>query len=87
MIVGSSLSFWFGILGRGTSTFDGNALAYAVLNKLLLMNCRILFSTHYHTLVEEFEQHPSVKLGYMVIYEREQTMNSIIHFLVLLEFV
>ncbi|CAN1829192.1 DNA mismatch repair protein MSH7 [Linum perenne] len=36
-------------LGRGTSTFDGYAIAYAVLRHLVeKVNCRLLFATHYH---------------------------------------
>lgn len=42
-------------LGRGTSTFDGYSLAYAVLNYLLNHNqARLLFTTHYHWLVDDF---------------------------------
>jgi len=42
-------------LGRGTSTFDGVAIAFAVL-KYLVQNikCRALFATHYHILLEYF---------------------------------
>lgn len=42
-------------LGRGTSTFDGVAIAYGVLKHLLEnVCCRTLFATHYHVLLEEF---------------------------------
>lgn len=42
-------------LGRGTSTFDGVAIAYGVLKHLLdVVCCRTLFATHYHVLLEEF---------------------------------
>ena len=42
-------------LGRGTSTFDGHAIAYAVLRDLLeRVRCRTLLSTHYHGLVRDF---------------------------------
>ena len=38
-------------LGRGTSTFDGQAIAAAVLKYLVKrIRCRALFSTHYHVL-------------------------------------
>ena len=48
-------------LGRGTSTFDGYALAHAVMNYLTKrINCLTLFSTHYHMLLDEFKQHPGV---------------------------
>ncbi|KAI7879177.1 hypothetical protein K492DRAFT_217243 [Lichtheimia hyalospora FSU 10163] len=53
-------------LGRGTSTFDGYAIAYAVLHHLAThVGCLSLFSTHYHTLCQEFEQHPSIKNMHM----------------------
>ena len=36
-------------LGRGTSTYDGYAIAYAVLRHLSsVVDCRLLFATHYH---------------------------------------
>ena len=45
-------------LGRGTSTFDGVAIAYAVLKYLLAnVKCRIMFATHYHVLIEEFKMY------------------------------
>ena len=34
-------------LGRGTATFDGCAIAVAVVNYLCHIGCRTLFSTHY----------------------------------------
>jgi DNA mismatch repair protein MSH6 len=41
-------------LGRGTSTFDGYAIAYAVLQYLTFeTRCLTLFATHYHQLAEE----------------------------------
>lgn len=53
-------------LGRGTSTFDGTAIAHAVLQHLASRTrCLALFSTHYHSLVEAFEGHASVALGHM----------------------
>ena len=51
--------------GRGTSTFDGCAIASGVLRQLLRTGCRTLFSTHYHMLVEEFEREPRVRLAHM----------------------
>ncbi|MFA6695897.1 MAG: DNA mismatch repair protein MutS [Sphaerochaeta sp.] len=37
-------------LGRGTSTQDGMSIAYAMMQKLLSMDCKTLFATHYHEL-------------------------------------
>ncbi|UJR30337.1 hypothetical protein I4U23_017874 [Adineta vaga] len=53
-------------LGRGTATFDGTAIACSVVNDLAnRIQCRTLFSTHYHTLVDDFEKHENVGLGHM----------------------
>jgi len=53
-------------LGRGTSTFDGAAIASAVLRSLATkIRCRALFATHYYNLVDRFDVHPDVTLGHM----------------------
>ncbi len=40
-------------IGRGTSTFDGLAIAWSVIEYICKKkNCRTLFSTHYHELTE-----------------------------------
>eukprot|EP00892_Ulva_mutabilis_P000449 jgi/Ulvmu1/10404/UM061_0088.1 len=53
-------------LGRGTSTFDGYAIAGAVLLELLRgARCRMLFATHYHPLTTEFDGDPAVQMGHM----------------------
>uniref|UniRef100_A0A8C9QSL3 DNA mismatch repair protein n=1 Tax=Spermophilus dauricus TaxID=99837 RepID=A0A8C9QSL3_SPEDA len=53
-------------LGRGTATFDGTAIANAVVKELAeTIKCRTLFSTHYHSLVEEYSKNVAVRLGHM----------------------
>lgn len=53
--------------GRGTATYDGTAIASAVVNELAQrIRCRTLFSTHYHSLVEDYAKNPAVRLGHMV---------------------
>lgn len=53
-------------LGRGTSTFDGYAIAYAVFRHLVeRVRCRLLFATHYQSLTKEFASHPHVNLQHM----------------------
>lgn len=55
-------------LGRGTSTHDGAAIAYAVVEHLLKVGARTLFATHYHALVKDFEGCPSVATGHMACF-------------------
>jgi DNA mismatch repair protein MSH6 len=53
-------------LGRGTATYDGTAIACSVVKELTEnVKCRTLFSTHYHSLVEEFAGNPNIGLGHM----------------------
>ncbi len=53
-------------LGRGTSTFDGMAIAYSVLLDLIeRVQCRCLFATHYHSLSKQFEGISTVSLKMM----------------------
>jgi DNA mismatch repair ATPase MutS len=53
-------------LGRGTSTFDGTAIAHAVVDFLVSrIRCRTLFATHYHTLVNDWSIDPRIRLGHM----------------------
>ncbi len=58
-------------LGRGTSTFDGIALAYAVAVHLhTVSKAKTLFATHYHQLNNLAERLPGVRNYHMKIKER-----------------
>jgi DNA mismatch repair protein MutS len=48
-------------IGRGTSTFDGMALAWAVAEEIVKMKTRTLFATHYHQLTDMAETYHGVK--------------------------
>lgn len=55
------------LAGRGTATYDGTAIASAVVRELAeKIGCRTLFSTHYHSLVEDYANNRAVRLGHMV---------------------
>jgi DNA mismatch repair protein MutS len=48
-------------IGRGTSTFDGMALAWAVAERIIQMKTRTLFATHFHQLTDMASQYHGVK--------------------------
>ncbi|KAF4529903.1 hypothetical protein B566_EDAN015049, partial [Ephemera danica] len=56
---------------RGTTTFDGAAIASAVLENLIEKQCSTVFSTHYHFLVEKYDKCPQVALVHMACLEEE----------------
>ena len=70
-------------LGRGTSTFDGSAIVYAVLNYLSnVKHCRILFSTHYNFIITSFLNHPAISTGYMsYLLEKREDGEEMVTFL------
>ncbi len=47
-------------IGRGTSTYDGLSIAWAVAEFLTQIGCKTLFATHYHYMNELAKQHPTV---------------------------
>ncbi len=58
-------------VGRGTSTFDGLAIAWAVVERLVALGCKSLFATHYHQLNEIAASCASVKNFRVAVRETE----------------
>ncbi len=59
-------------IGRGTSTFDGLSIAWAVaehLHDAPTLRCRTLFATHYHELVELAGTHPHLRNAHFEVRE------------------
>jgi DNA mismatch repair protein MSH6 len=55
-------------LGRGTSSYDGVAVAQAVLHHVAThVGALGYFATHYHSLATEFEHHPEVVAKRMAV--------------------
>ncbi|KAF5372735.1 hypothetical protein D9757_011640 [Collybiopsis confluens] len=55
-----------GELGRGTSTYDGMAIAGAVLHELATHTLPLsIFATHYGSLMDDFAYHPNIRNMYM----------------------
>ncbi len=58
-------------VGRGTSTIDGLAIAWAVSERILdAIGCRTLFATHYHELTAI--EHPQLRNYSMAVLEEEE---------------
>ncbi|TVY81493.1 DNA mismatch repair protein msh6 [Lachnellula suecica] len=56
-------------LGRGTSSYDGVAVAQAVLHHVAThIGCTGFFATHYHSLATEFANHPEIAPKRMQIH-------------------
>ncbi|KAJ5579892.1 DNA mismatch repair protein msh6 [Penicillium hispanicum] len=56
-------------LGRGTSSYDGVAVAQAVLHHIAThIGALGFFATHYHSLAAEFENHPEISPKRMAIH-------------------
>jgi DNA mismatch repair protein MutS len=57
-------------IGRGTATFDGLSIAWAVVESLCQVNkCRTLFATHYHELTQLTQTLPMMVCSTMRIKE------------------
>ncbi|MBR6119866.1 MAG: DNA mismatch repair protein MutS [Oscillospiraceae bacterium] len=61
-------------IGRGTATYDGMAIAQAVLEHVcdpLRLGCKTLFATHYHELTALAETHPEIR-NYNICVKRRR---------------
>src|SRR3954465_5519489 len=59
-------------IGRGTSTFDGVSLAWAIAEHLHdVVGCRTLFATHYHELVDLEKTKPRLRNANVAVRESE----------------
>merc|ERR1719482_577408 len=70
-------------LGRGTSTFDGTAIALAVLEHLAYeTKARCLFATHYHVQADEVKNSPRIIPFHMdaAVDEAAQTVTFLYKF-------
>nr|XP_039260519.1 DNA mismatch repair protein Msh6-like [Styela clava] len=65
-------------LGRGTATYDGTAIALAVVREISAnIKSRTIFSTHYHTVVDDLKDNADVKQGHMAcMVENEDADNE-----------
>ncbi len=61
-------------IGRGTSTFDGMALAWAVAERIVQMKTRALFATHFHQLTDMAKQYHGVKNVHTLAKESGDTI-------------
>jgi len=62
-------------VGRGTSTFDGLSLAWAISEYLhSSIKCRAVFATHYHQLTQLEESLPGVKNYSIAVKEEKGTI-------------
>ncbi|MFW9794240.1 MAG: DNA mismatch repair protein MutS, partial [Candidatus Thorarchaeota archaeon] len=61
-------------IGRGTSTFDGMALAWAVAERIVQMKTRSLFATHFHQMTDMAKQYHGVKNVHTLAKESGDTI-------------
>jgi DNA mismatch repair protein MutS len=59
-------------VGRGTATFDGLSLAWAILSHIVeKIGCLCLFATHYHELTQITGLHPEVRNFCVSVHEEQ----------------
>lgn len=69
-------------VGRGTSTYDGVAIAWSVTEYLVhTLGCRTLFATHYHELNTLEDTHPKIRNYRVCVTEHDTLTGGEIEFL------
>ena len=69
----------FDEIGRGTSTYDGMALAQAMIEYIVQnIKAKTLFSTHYHELTEMAEKNSSIYNVHVDVHEEDEKSNFLI---------
>jgi DNA mismatch repair protein MutS len=67
-------------IGRGTSTFDGISLAWAITEHVHdTIGCRTLFATHYHELVELEKTKPRLRNANVAVREKNGEIVFLYH--------
>ncbi|MBM4192952.1 MAG: DNA mismatch repair protein MutS [Gemmatimonadetes bacterium] len=62
-------------IGRGTSTWDGVSIAWAVSEHLhARVGCKTVFATHYHELTQLADEHPAVRNFNVAVAEHSGTI-------------
>ncbi len=65
----------FDEIGRGTSTYDGMALAQAMLEYIEQnIHAKTLFSTHYHELTQLSKYHQGIRNVHVEVHEENETV-------------
>jgi len=72
-------------IGRGTSTFDGLSLAWALAEYLQKLKARTLFATHFHELTALAEEHSGVKNYNVAVKEWRDEVNCRFGYLICVE--
>ena len=63
----------FDEIGRGTSTYDGMALAQAMIEYIdQNIHAKTLFSTHYHELTQLADTHPGIRNVHVEVHEEDE---------------